>query len=90
MSEVVAQFKQDWTKQLEPLAIAAACRQEGLTWNESALTPVVTIGLFFLQILHGNTACEHVPRLALKQAYSNTNFGGFLRAAGGRPALLAV
>lgn len=64
MSQVVAQFKQDWTKQLEPHAIAAACRQEGLAWNHSTLTPVVTIGLFFLQILNGNTACEHVPRLA--------------------------
>ena len=28
------------------------------------LTPVVTVQVFLLQILHGNTACAHLPRLA--------------------------
>lgn len=64
MSEVVAQFKQDWTDQLSPSSIAEACREEGVQWKQSKLTPVVTIQLFFLQVLHGNTACEHLPRLA--------------------------
>lgn len=64
MSEVVAQFKQAWTEQLAPHAIADICREVGVTWKCSTLTPIVTIQLFFLQVLHGNTACEHLPRLA--------------------------
>jgi hypothetical protein len=35
-----------------------------MSWIESTLNPVVTIQIFFLQILHGNTACEHLSHLA--------------------------
>ncbi|MEO8165055.1 MAG: transposase [Betaproteobacteria bacterium] len=28
------------------------------------LNPIVTVQVFFLQILHGNTACTHLPHLA--------------------------
>lgn len=35
-----------------------------MTWLESMLNPVITIQVFFLQILHGNTACTHMPHLA--------------------------
>jgi hypothetical protein len=34
-----------------------------MQWYESALNPVVTIQIFFVQILHGNTACEHLSHL---------------------------
>jgi hypothetical protein len=34
-----------------------------MTWHNSALNPIVTIQIFFLQILHGNTACEHLSHL---------------------------
>jgi hypothetical protein len=34
-----------------------------MKWYESALSPVVTIQIFFVQILHGNTACEHLTHL---------------------------
>jgi hypothetical protein len=43
----------------------AACQEAGYTsWRDRVLTPVTTIQLFLLQILHGNTACSHVPHLA--------------------------
>lgn len=32
MTEVVKQFKHDWTTQLEPAAILAACRHVGYQW----------------------------------------------------------
>jgi hypothetical protein len=35
-------------------------------WRDRLLTPVYVVKLFLLQILFGNTACEHVPRLAGK------------------------
>lgn len=63
ITEVVQQFKQDWTAQLEPNAILAACRRVGYKWRERCLSPVVTVHFFFVQILHGNTACTHLRHL---------------------------
>ena len=40
------------------------CRQVGLTWRERLLTPIVTLRLFFLQILHGNVALTALPHIA--------------------------
>ena len=64
IAEVVRQFKQAWTIQLEPQAIEDACREAGLTWRDRLLNPVVTVQLFFLQVLNGNTACTHLRHLA--------------------------
>ena len=64
ITDVIGRFKQRWTEELSAAAIAQACRDEDMTWNNSALNPIVTIQIFFLQVLHGNTACEHLPRLA--------------------------
>jgi hypothetical protein len=61
--EVVQQFKQHWTDELSVSAISRACRDAGMTWYESMLNPVTTIQIFFLQVLHGNAACEHLPHL---------------------------
>ena len=69
ITEVVKQFKQDWTAQLEPNAILAACRRAGYKWRERCLNPTVTMHFFFVQILHGNTACTHL-RLLTKLAVS--------------------
>ena len=63
ITEIVGRFKQNWTEELSPHAIAEACRDVGMQWYESALNPVVTIQIFFVQILHGNTACEHLSHL---------------------------
>ncbi len=64
ITDIVRQFKQDWTSELSADAIEQACLDTGMRWNGSQLNPVVTIQLFFLQILHGNTACTHLPHLA--------------------------
>ena len=71
LSDVVRQFKQEWTNQLEDAAIGEVCRAEGMTWRQTILTPIVTIKVFCLQILHGNTACDgmqHLARLAFTGA----------------------
>ena len=48
-----------------PDAIRAAWEAAGSTaWRDRLLTPVVTVPLFLLQILHGHTACRHLPPLA--------------------------
>jgi hypothetical protein len=64
ISQVIRQFKQQWTRQLDDAALEDACRACDVQWRDRLLTPVYTIKLFLLQILWGNTACDHVPRLA--------------------------
>jgi len=66
ITDVVARFKQNWTEELSGDAIAQACRDAGMSWNNSALNPVVTLQIFFVQILHGNTAIEHLKHLTGK------------------------
>ena len=63
ITEVLRRFKQNWIEELSPQAIAQACRDVGMQWYESALNPVVAVQIFFVQVLHGNTACEHLPHL---------------------------
>jgi hypothetical protein len=63
LTQVVKQFQQDWTGQLEPEAILTACRGVAYRWRERTLDPVTTIQWFFVQILHGNTACTHLRHL---------------------------
>jgi hypothetical protein len=53
-------LRQDLADCLTPDAIRAACRAAGHRWRERVLDPATTVYLFLLQVLHGNTACQHV------------------------------
>jgi hypothetical protein len=65
MTTVLQRLKTDWAAQLQPKAIQAACESVGYTeWRDRLLSPVVTVQAFLLQILHGNTACRHLPHLS--------------------------
>jgi hypothetical protein len=44
-------------------AIEDVCSAVGHVWRNRILDPATTVHLFVLQVLHGNTACAHVPRL---------------------------
>jgi len=59
----VRQIKSDVAQFLSPKLIREVCDTVGHVWRERVLDPVTTVQLFALQILHGNTACAHVPRL---------------------------
>jgi hypothetical protein len=59
----VERIKADVAHFLTPDAIKELCRALKHRWRERVLDPATTIHLFLLQILHGNTACSHVPRL---------------------------
>ena len=63
ISEVVNHFKQNWISELSDGRIEQACRDSGMNWINSLLNPVATIQIFLLQVLFGNTACIHMPRL---------------------------
>ena len=58
MAQIVGQFKQSWSRELEDDAIVRACHEAGHTWRERQLGPVATVKLFLLQILFGNVACD--------------------------------
>jgi hypothetical protein len=65
VTAVLKRVKMDWATQLQPEAIIAACEEAGYTsWRDRLLTPVTTVQLFLWQILHGNTACSHLPHLS--------------------------
>ena len=52
---------------LDAPTILALCRDVGDQWRSRLLDPVTTVHLFILQILHGNTACSHLPHLAAQR-----------------------
>jgi hypothetical protein len=65
VTAVLKRLKTEWAAQLQPEAIIEACEEAGYTsWRDRELTPVTTIQLFLLQVLHGNTACSHLPHLS--------------------------
>jgi Transposase DDE domain len=62
--EVLRQLRGHLAEHLTPPVIEDVCRRSGHTWRERLLDPVTTIHLFLTQILHGNTALTHLPRLS--------------------------
>jgi hypothetical protein len=65
ITAILQRFTGEWAALLQPDAILAACGEVGYTgWRDRVLTPVTTVQLFLLQILHGNTACSHLPHLS--------------------------
>ena len=62
--EILRQFKTDVAKALAPETILKICDNLGYVCRERVLGPVATVQVFLLQILHGNTACTALSRLA--------------------------
>ncbi len=62
--EALKHIKADLAQVLDAPTILALCREVGYPWRPRLLDPVTTVHLFILQILHGNTACSHLPHLA--------------------------
>jgi hypothetical protein len=59
----LTKIKADVAAHLQAATIERLCRELGHNWRERVLTPVVTVHAFLLQVLHDNTACDHVPHL---------------------------
>jgi hypothetical protein len=56
-------IKADVAGYLQVAVIEQFCRELGHSWRQRILTPAVTVHAFLLQVLHQNTACDHVPHL---------------------------
>jgi len=59
----IEQIKSEVAHWLSADSILERCRAVKHVWRDRVLDPVATVHLFVLQVLHGNTACAHVPRL---------------------------
>jgi hypothetical protein len=57
-------IKQDLRPYLPDRAIRDACFEVGHHWRQRQFDPVLTVHLFILQLLHGNTALTHLRHLA--------------------------
>jgi hypothetical protein len=65
LTTVLMRLKTEWAAQPQPDAMMAVCQEAGYTsWRDRVLTPVTAIPHFLLQILHGHTACSHLPHLS--------------------------
>src|SRR5262245_1743914 len=64
IAEIVGRFKVDVAAALSADTIQAICAYLRHRWRARVLDPVTTVHVFLLQILHGNTACTALSRLA--------------------------
>ena len=64
IADAIERIKSEVGEWLTPQSIEQLCDDHGHKWRDRVLGPAITIQLFLLQILHGNTANSHVPRLA--------------------------
>ena len=62
--EILRQFKADVAKAIAAETILKICDYLHYVSRERVLGPVTTVHVFLLQILHGNTACTALSRLA--------------------------
>ena len=67
VTEALRHIKVELAVLLEAATILALCRAVGYQWRTRQLDPVTTVHLFLLQVLHGNTACSHLPHLAAQR-----------------------
>src|SRR5712692_1232167 len=62
--QILRQFKADVAKALSAETVNHICGCLGYAWRHRVFDPVTTVHVFLLQILHGNTACTALSRLA--------------------------
>jgi hypothetical protein len=65
MTSILQRFTGEWAMWLQAEAMLTVCREIGYTaWRDRLLTPVTTRPLVLGQMLHGHTACRHLPHLS--------------------------
>ena len=64
LQSTLKQIKNSLAELLDRQTLLEVCREVGHTFRERVLDPATTLHLFILQVLHGNTAMAHLPRLS--------------------------
>ena len=59
----VQQLQQAWTAQLAPHTLLTVGQDISDEWRERCLEPVTTLEVFFVQVVHGHTACTPLRHL---------------------------
>lgn len=62
----VGEIKSDVARHFDDTQVTRLCRELNHSWRCRKLEPAATVQAFLLQVLHGNTACDHVPHLVGK------------------------
>src|SRR5688572_10314386 len=62
--DAIGTIKRNVASCLSASSIERACSQHQYRWRRRDLGPVKTLQAFVLQVLHGNTACTDIVRLA--------------------------
>jgi Transposase DDE domain len=70
---IVKRFRNDVAAHLDADAINTACREEKHTWRDRLFNPTTTVHLFLTQVLHGNTALNHLPHL-VGESFDGSSF----------------
>src|SRR5688572_19221899 len=62
---MLQRFADEWAMLRQPDAILAVCHEIGDTaCRDRLLMPVTIMPRFLLRVLHGHTACSHMPHLS--------------------------
>src|ERR1017187_4719159 len=64
INQALAKVKADLAGLLDDQAIFICCRHLGHRWRDTLLNPAVTLHLFVMQVLAGNTACWALRHLS--------------------------
>lgn len=63
IASALSQIKDDPRTILSPSALESVCRDAGLDWRNTPLSPPATLALFIQQVAHGNVSCAQAVRL---------------------------
>lgn len=66
-------LRQDLTEHLDESAVHAICKQLGHVWRDCLLTPCAIVHWLLVQVLHGNTALNHIS-LQARRAFSDSAY----------------
>ena len=64
IQSAVTRVKADLGRWVGAAAIVQQCERAGHVWRQGPLDPAATLWLFLVQVLHGNTAIQHLRHLA--------------------------
>jgi DDE family transposase len=67
VTEALRHMKAELAALLDAPTILGLCREVGSQWRARLLDPVTTVPLCIVHILHGNTACSHLPHLVAQR-----------------------
>lgn len=64
ISAALARIKDEPHVAIDPAVLECICRESGLEWRQTVLSPPVTLSLLARQVIAGNVSCAAVARMA--------------------------